>query len=372
MKTLAQLDLTGKRVLVRVDFNVPIDNRGNITDSFRIQGALPTIKHILSKNPKQLILMSHLDPWDEVPASTKDPRLKMDNVGKALERLIGQSVKKVDDCLASSLPKDKIVLLENLRFYKEEKKNDPEFAKKLAQYADVYINDAFGTCHRAHASVEAIAHMVKEKAAGLLVQKEVEMLAPVLKSPDQPFYVILGGTKVKDKIQVIGTLAKNARNIFIGGRMALAFAQAQYIDEDERVKARELSAQYKSKIILPVDFVLEDRSIVDSRNLPQDKRAFDVGPRTVTSWVSRLAGAALIVWNGPLGKFEEPPFDAATKAIASYLADSSATTIIGGGDSASAVRILGLQERMSHVSTGGGASLEFLEGKELPGLKALE
>ena len=374
LKTLDVIDTNGKRVLVRVDFNVPIDEQGNITDDFRIRGAIPTINHLLENDAKQIVLMSHLDPWKETPAETKDPRLKMDKVAARLQELIKRPVTKVDDCVDITLPRTAIIMLENLRFHPEEmaeRELQSIFAQKLAQHGDVYVNDAFGTCHRAHASVSAVPDYMDVKAAGLLVQKEIEMLMPLLKGPEQPFYAILGGTKVRDKIKVIDSLASQAAKILIGGRMALAFANAIYIDEAERNTAQSLLQKYRTKLVLPVDYVLENHETVDAQRLPPHLKAYDLGSKTLGVWRELLDDAATIVWNGPVGKFEEQPFDAATNALAAYLAASNATTIIGGGDTASAVRKGGYDRYMDHVSTGGGASLEFLEGKQLPGLKAL-
>ncbi len=373
IRTLDDVEVKGKRVLVRVDFNVPVDKKGKITDDFRIRRAVPTFVYLLDHGASQLVLMSHLDPWDETPASTKDPRLKMNRVARRLGQLIKESVAKVDDCINVALPDRKIVVLENLRFYKEEKKNDETFAKALAENGEVYVNDAFGTCHRPHASVEAIVKYFKENScAGLLVQKEVEAADRILRKPEHPFYVILGGSKVSSKINVIESLAKKADKLFIGGKMALAFAGVPYIEEDERKKAEELKKKYGKKLSLPVDYYDEDNHYVLSRNIPQDRNIYDIGPETLKAWESQMKDAKTIVWNGPLGYFEKKPFDRATNAIARYLANSKAVTVVGGGDSASAVQKLNLQKKMTHVSTGGGAFLEFLEGKELPAIKALE
>ncbi len=367
MLKIEDLNLTDKRVLIRVDFNVPLDETGEITDDFRIKSALPTIKYVLEKEAKQVVLMSHLGrPKGEVVDG-----LRMDNVATRLGELINEKVTKVDDCIDIGLPDSKIVLLENLRFHKEEKKNDDKFAMGLAAYADVYVNDAFGTCHRAHASVDAITKYVDEFGAGFLVQKEAEMLGPVLKSPKHPFYVVLGGAKVGGKIDVIKNLGHKADKLFIGGKMALAFADVSYIDQEERDKASDLMKEFSDKIVLPIDYVTEHEDIVDAEEIPSDVNLYDVGVKTVDMWKKLMLDGATVVWNGPLGYFEKKPFDKATNMLAEYLANSDATVIIGGGDSASAVRLLGLQDKMSHVSTGGGASLEFLEGKELPGLKVL-
>ncbi|TKJ17726.1 phosphoglycerate kinase [Candidatus Woesearchaeota archaeon B3_Woes] len=367
LKTLKNIDLRDKRVLLRVDFNVPLDKKGNITDDFKIRCSLPTIKYIKQK-AKQVVLMSHLDPWKNNPASKKDSRLKMDKTAKKLSRLIGEKVVKVDDCIDVKLPLDKIVLLENLRFHKGEKENDRQFAKKLSYHGDVYVNDAFGTCHRSHASVNAIVRYFKNRCAGLLVEKEVKMLNPILKPP---FYVVFGGSKIKSKIKVIGKFGKKADKIFIGGKMALAFIDVHYIDLGERRIARKLMKKFSNKLVLPVDYVLEDKKIVDVNSIPKNKKIFDVGSRTILEWKNILKNAKTIVWNGPLGCFEKKPFDRSTNELIKYLARSKAKTIIGGGETADSVRKLNLQNKMTHVSTGGGASLEFLEGKKLIGLKVL-
>ena len=371
LKTLKDIDFQDKRVLIRVDFNVPIDKKGNITDDFRIKSSLPTIRYIKQKKAKQIVLMSHLDPWKDNPAIKRDSRLKMDKIAKRLGKLIGEKIGKVDDCINVELPSNNIVLLENLRFYKEEKDNNKTFAKKLSENGDVYVNDAFGTCHRAHASVSAIVRYFKEHCAGLLVQKEVQMLNPILKSPKHPFYVILGGVKVKSKIKVIEKFGKNADKILIGGKMALAFVDVSYIDQKERKIAKKLMKKFSNKIILPFDYVLENGKAVDINSIPENKEIFDVGPKTILKWKEIIRDAKIIVWNGPLGYFEKKPFDRATNELAKYLAKSKSKTIIGGGETVDAVRILNLQNKMTHVSTGGGASLEFLEGKKLPGLKVL-
>ncbi len=366
LKTLKNTNIKGKRVLVRVDFNVPLDKRGRILDDFKIRSSLETIKYL--KKAKQIVLMSHLDPWKN--AIKKDKRLRMNNVAKQLSRLIGSNVKKVDDCVDIELPSDKIVLLENLRFHKGEMSNDKNFAKRLAKNGEVYVNDAFGTCHRAHASVNAVVKHFKSRCAGLLVEKEVAMLSPVLKNPKHPFYAILGGAKVGSKMGVIEKLCKSADSILMGGKMALAFADAGYIDKDDRIKAKKLMEKYSDKIVLPVDYVLDNKKQVNSVSIPKNKKVFDIGSGTVLWWKKVLSNAKMVVWNGPLGYFEKKPFDRSTNEIAKYLSKKNVNVIIGGGDSANSVRKLNLGKKI-HVSTGGGASLEFLEGKKLPGLRVL-
>ena len=370
LKTLKDLDLKDKRVLVRVDFNVPLDKKGNIVDDFKIRCSLPTLNYIKSR-AKHVVLMSHLDPWKDNPVIKKDSRLKMDKIAKRLSKLIGEKIVKVDDCVDVKIPSDKIVLLENLRFHRGEKKNDLVFAKKLSHYGDVYVNDAFGTCHRSHSSVNAITRYFRKRCAGLLVEKEVKMLNPVLKSPHHPFYVVLGGSKIKSKINVIKRFSKKADKIFIGGKMALAFMNISYIDLEERKIAKKLIKRFSDKIVLPVDYVLENKKIVYVNLIPNNKKIFDVGPRTMLEWKNALKGSKTIVWNGPLGYFEKKPFDKSTNDLIRFLARSEAKTIIGGGETADSVRNLNLQNKMTHVSTGGGASLEFLEGGKLIGLKVL-
>ncbi len=370
LKTLKNTNVRGKRVLVRVDFNVPIDNRGKILDDFKIRCSLETIKYLKKKKAKQIILMSHLDPWKDNPASGRDLRLRMDSVAEILSKLIKGDVVKMHDCVDVKLPSDYIILLENLRFHKEEEKNDKKFAKKLAKNGDVYVNDAFGTCHRAHASVDSIVKYFKNYCAGLLVEKEVKMLYPVLKNPKHPFYFILGGAKIASKIGVIEKFGKIADKIFIGGKMSLAFLDIPYIDKEDRLKARKLNKKYFDKIFLPVDFVLDDKKILDVRCIPKNKKIFDIGPITILLWKRIISDAKMVVWNGPLGYFEKKPFDRSTNEIAKYLSKKNLDVIIGGGDSENAVRKLNLGKKI-HVSTGGGASLEFLEGKKLPGLKVL-
>lgn len=371
LKTLDKIDLENKRVLVRVDFNVPIDKNGKVVDDFRIKCFLPTLKYILKKNPKQIILMSHLDPWKDNPAIKKDPRLRMDNIAKRLEKLINKKVAKVNDCININLPKDKIILLENLRFYKGEKENNMIFAKKLAKNSDVYVNDAFGTCHRAHASVDVIIKYFKDFSVGLLIEKEIKMLNPILKKPERPFYAIIGGAKVKSKIKMIEKFSKIADKILIGGKMALAFENIPYIEKEEIEIAKKLLKKHSKKIILPIDYVTEDKIRVSVKEIPKNKNIYDIGAKTIDSWKKILIKASLVTWNGPLGYFEKKPFDNSTKKIAKFLAKLKAKTIIEGGDTSNALRKLKLHKKMTYISTGGGATLEFLEGERLPSLEAL-
>jgi phosphoglycerate kinase len=379
LKTLEQLKLNGKRVLCRVDFNVPIGkpetSKGEIKDDFRIRSALPTIRYVLDQGA-DIVLMTHIDPWDEISPATKDPRLRTNNVAIRLSELIGMPVAKVDDCVDIELPKSRIVMLENLRFHKEEKKNDDDFARKLAKNGDVYVNDAFGTCHRAHASVDAVVKYFREHGAGLLVQKEVEALQPVLVDPKHPFYVIMGGSKVGSKIAVIESLGKKADKIFIGGKMALAFAGVDYIEAQERETAARLMKQYPGKIVLPVDYRAEDCEVYSSDSIPSGLNIYDIGPETVKDWGEQIKNAKTTFSNIIVGYFEKQPFDQGTNGLIQAVARSKGFSVIGGGDSVKAIFDLIKKgvvkaEDFDHISTGGGASLEFLEGKVLPGLAAL-
>ncbi len=385
---LTDLDVKGKRVLVRVDFNVPLDEARHITDDTRIRAALPTIEHLLNEGAA-VILMSHLGRPKGV-----DDALRLDPVATRLSELLGRPVKKVDDCVgpeveaaARELGPGEVLLLENLRFYKEETANDPEFARRLASIADVYVNDAFGAAHRAHASTAGVAHYLPA-AAGLLLARELDVLGGALENPERPFVAILGGAKVSDKIGVITNLLTKVDALLIGGGMAYTFLKAKGYEvgksllDAERIElAKELMAEAEKRgvrLLLPVDVVIaddfsEDASTreVDVDSIPADWEALDIGPKTRQLFAEEVAKAKTIVWNGPMGVFEMAPFAHGTRAVAEALAASKGTTIIGGGDSAAAVQQFGLAERMTHISTGGGASLEFLEGKVLPGVAAL-
>ena len=383
--TLKDLDVNNKRVLVRVDFNVPLDTKGNITDDKRIRAALPTIKYLI-KNNAMVILMSHLGR----PKGEIIDKLKMDNAAKRLERLLGRHVYKLDDCVGQDVEDfidkmvDKeVVLLENLRFYKEEKENDPEFAQSLADLADVYVNDAFGTCHRAHASVESVTKYL-QSAAGFLVEKEIEMLGKVLEKPKKPFIAIMGGVKVSDKISVIKSLLKKVDYLLIGGAMMFTFYKSQGMEvgrsivEDDKLGLAKSLLKNK-KMILPTDTIIADKidkgaktKTADIDKIPKNMIGVDIGPETIKKYKKMIAKAKTMIWNGPMGVFELSEFAKGTNEIAKALAKSKAVTIVGGGDSASAIAKLKLEKKMTHVSTGGGASLEFLEGKKLPAIKALE
>ena len=386
--TVQDVDLKGKKVIMRADFNVPLDDRQNITDARRIEAALPTIQYILKQNPKKLILMSHLGrPKGEVIESA---RLKP--VAEKLQELLGEDVLMLEDCIGQEVEsaiaesKQRVVLLENLRFHKEETKNDAEFAKKLASLADLYVNDAFGTAHRAHASTEGITHYLTS-AAGFLLKKELDFLGKAVNDPEKPFVVILGGAKVSDKILLIENLLGKADAIIIGGGMAYTFLKAQgkkignSICENDKLDLAkallEKAATIGVNIALTTDFVIvesfekpEGKRVVDE--IPDGWESVDIGPKSCRQYKEILATAKTVVWNGPMGVFEIDAFAQGTKEIAEYLAGlKGVTTIIGGGDSAAAVSKFGLDDKMTHISTGGGASLELLEGKELPGIKAL-
>lgn len=386
--TLKDVSFYKKNVLMRVDFNVPLDDRLQITDDTRIRATLPTIRYILDKNPKKIILMSHLGR----PEGKRDPKYSLNPVAQRLEELLGQSVKFLDDCIGEKIKKEiedskeRIILLENLRFYAEEEKNDPNFAKELASFGDIFVNDAFGTAHRAHASTEGVTHYLTS-VAGLLLEKEIRYLGKTLENPQRPFVVILGGAKVSDKIGVIENLLPRCDCLLIGGGMAYTFLYAlnkqignSKLEKDKVSVAKEIlerAKQLKKELVLPVDHLVVDKieagqaiEIVDDE-IPQGKIAVDIGPKTVEEFKNILKKAKTVVWNGPLGIFEIEEFSKGTKEIATFLAGISATTIIGGGDTASAIAKFKLENKMTHISTGGGASLEFMEGKVLPGIKAL-
>jgi len=397
-KTVRDIDVRGKRVLVRVDFNVPLDENRNITDDRRIAAALPTIKYLMD-NGARVILMSHLGrpDTDENGKATPDSiaKFNLDPVAQRLSDLLGKPVKKVDDCIgdevkeaAMSLKDGEVLLLENVRFYKKETKNDPGFAEKLASIGELYVNDAFGTAHRAHASTEGVTKFIPG-VAGFLMEKELDYLGKAIGNPERPFLAILGGAKVADKIPVIDNLLTKVNSLIIGGGMAFTFYKAQgkeigksLLDEagldltrNAVAKARELGVN----LVLPVDVVVAtefandaERKVVSVDNIPADWMGLDIGPKSIELFKQVIDEAKTIVWNGPMGVFEMPNFAVGTRAIAEALANASATTIIGGGDSAAAVEQMGFADKMSHVSTGGGASLEFLEGKELPGVVALQ
>lgn len=388
-KTVRDIDVQGKKALVRVDFNVPLDDQKEITDDTRMVAAMPTIKYLLENHAK-VILCSHLGR----PKGTANPDFSLSHLVEHLEKLSGAKVIFAKDCVGpeakkavSSMKDGQIVLLENLRFHKEETANDPEFSKKLASLADVYVNDAFGTAHRAHASTAGVAKYLPA-VAGFLIQKELDFLGKALENPERPFIAILGGAKVADKIGVIENLMKIVDCLIIGGGMAHTFVAAQgfgigksLFDPDTLETAKQIIADAKRKgikIMFPVDFVVADAfsadaktTIVPVESIPDDMMALDIGPSSRMLFATELKQAKTILWNGPMGVFEMPPFAAGTRAIAQALSEAQGVTIIGGGDSAAAVKKLGFADKMTHISTGGGASLEFMEGKELPGIAAL-
>jgi phosphoglycerate kinase len=387
-RSARDLDMRGKRVLVRVDFNVPVKD-GQVTDDTRIQRALPTIRHILSEGGRP-ILISHLGR----PKGEPEPEYAMDPVADRLEELLGEPVLKLDAAVGPEVEKELdnwdglgVVLLENSRFYPGETKNDPEFSEQLASLADLYVDDAFGAAHRAHATTVGVAERLPA-AAGLLLEEEVDYLDGVLENPERPFVAILGGAKVSDKLGVIESLLEVADTLLIGGAMCFTFFKAQdyevgdsLVEDDYLEEARRLIDEAGDKLVLPADVVVADRMEEDAEsetvgvdNIPPYKMGLDIGPRTVELFEEHISGAKTIFWNGPMGVFEIEAFAKGTEGVARAVAAASAegtTSVIGGGDSVAAVRKLGLEDRMSHISTGGGASLEYVEGKELPGVAAL-
>ena len=390
LNTIREADLSNKRVLIRVDFNVPL-KEGKVTDATRIVAALPTINYILSQPGTSLVVMSHFGR----PKGKKNMDFSMIPVGKKFEELLGRPVKVASDVIGEEVRKEvealkagEVLLLENCRFYPDEEANNPEFAKELASFGDVYVNDAFGTAHRAHASTEGVAHYLPSYA-GFLIEKEVKFMAPLLENPEKPFVAIIGGSKVSSKISVLESLVKTCDAIVIGGGMAYTFLKVQghqigksLVEDDYLETARNFLAAAEKKgvkVILPVDHVCaaafaEDAEpvAVDAIDIPADLMGMDIGPKTTAAIVAELANAKSVVWNGPMGVFEFASFAKGTEAVAKALAASKATTVVGGGDSVAAINKFGLADKISHVSTGGGASLEFLEGKVLPGIKALE
>ena len=389
-KTVRDVDVAGKTVLVRVDFNVPLDKQGHVTDATRIEAALPTIRYLLERNAR-VVLMSHLGRPDGKVVES----LRMAPVARELERLLGQQVKTAPDCvgpeverLVRELQPGEVLLLENLRFHPEEEANDPDFARQLASLGEIYVNDAFGTAHRAHASTEGVAHHLPA-VAGFLMQKELEALGKIVENPDHPFAAIIGGAKVSTKIKVLQNLLDKVDILIIGGGMANTFLKAKGYDVGKSLLEPDMidvawdlmrRAQDRGvRLGLPVDLVAAERFeadaptvVVDVDKIPEGWAIVDIGPRTIEEFRSLLQPAKTIFWNGPMGVFEMPRFAAGTRAIAEILANSGATTVVGGGDSVAAVEQMGYSDRMSHISTGGGASLELIEGRTLPGVAALE
>ena len=389
-KTIEDVNVSGKRVLVRVDFNVPMDDNKKITDENRIMGALPTINYLL-KHGAKVVLCSHMGR----PKGEFNMKYSLAPVAERLSQLLGQEVKMAKDVIGpdadatvASLKDGEVCLLENLRFHKEEEKNDPEFAKKLASYGDLYVNDAFGTAHRAHASTEGVTHYLPS-VCGYLIEKELRIMGGALENPERPFLAILGGAKVSDKIGVINNLLEKVDVLIIGGGMAYTFQKAMgghignsLCEDDKLDLAKELLARaaYKGKrIVLPVDneagnsFSNDCLHItVHSQEIPDGFEGMDIGPVTREMFVNEVKRAHTIIWNGPMGVSEFPVFAEGTRAVAQAVAENPGITIIGGGDSAAAIQKLGFADKVTHVSTGGGASLEFLEGIELPGVAALD
>jgi len=385
-KTVKDIDIKGKRVLMRVDFNVPMQD-GKVTDDKRIRASLPTIEYVLDQGAS-LILMSHLGR----PKGTPNPAFSLKPASETLAGLLGRPVQMAPDCIGSEVERlaevlkpGEVLLLENTRFHAGEEKNDPELAKAMAVLGDVYVNDAFGSAHRAHASTEGVAHILPA-VSGFLMEKELEYLGRATANPDHPYIAILGGAKISDKIAVVENLLKRCDKLIVGGGMANTFLAAKgfnmqdsLVEEGSVETARAIVSKAGEKLLLPVDAVVADKfeaeaasQTVDVDKVPAGWRIMDIGPKSVEAFKQALMGARLIVWNGPMGVFEMPKFAEGTFAIARLLAESGATTVIGGGDSASAVKKAGVAKQMTHVSTGGGASLEFLEGKELPGVAALQ
>lgn len=391
--TIDKVELKSKRVLVRVDFNVPLDENLNITDDTRIVESLPTIKKIVAEGGKA-ILMSHLGR----PKGGPNPKYSLKPTAKRLSELLGKEVKLAPDCIGDEVKamvnqmKDgDVLILENVRFHPEEEKNDPEFAKQLAELGDVYINDAFGSAHRAHASTEGVTKFIKVSAAGYLMQKELEYLGAAVSNPKRPYVAILGGAKISGKIDVINNLLDKVDTMIIGGGMAFTFFKAQgkeigksLLEEEKIQLAKEVLEKVKStevRFLLPVDVVVASEfnndspaSVVGVDAIPSDKMGLDIGPETIKLFKEEILKAKTVVWNGPMGVFEFDNFAKGTFAIAEALAEATSkgvVTVVGGGDSAAAIAKAGLKDKVSHVSTGGGASLEFLEGKILPGVAAL-
>lgn len=382
--SIRDLDLNGKVLFMRVDFNVPLTEDGqSITSDKRIKASLPSIEYALEQGAG-LILASHLGR----PKGKPVPTMSLKPAAARLAELIGREVKMAPDCVGPDVAAMKpapgeVLLLENLRFHAAEEKNDPEFAKQLAALCDVYVNDAFGSAHRAHASTEGITKFVAQSASGLLMQKELEYLEMATKNPPRPAVAILGGAKVSDKIEVIQNLAKIVDTLVIGGAMAYTFSKAKgeptgkSLVEDDKVElAKSLMEEFGSKLMLPTDHVVsaefrEGAPFEVLEQIPDGMMGLDIGPKTVDAYCAVIAAAKLVIWNGPMGVFEKPPFDKGTMALAKAVAESDAVSIVGGGDSEKAIKTSGLGSKISHISTGGGATLEYLSGIELPGVAAL-
>jgi phosphoglycerate kinase len=389
-KTIRDLDLKGKRVFIRVDFNVPLDDSGKqITSDTRIRAALPTIQLALERGAA-VILASHLGR----PKGKPNPKMSLAPVAERLSELLDRPVRQAPDCigpevekLANALKSGDVLLLENLRFHAGEEANDPEFAKHLAALCDVYVNDAFGAAHRAHGSTAGMVDLVKESAAGLLMEKELNYLSKAVSNPERPYVAIVGGAKISDKIQFLRNFLGLADKVLIGGAMTYTFMRAQgqpvggsLVEEDKIELAAELLAQSGGKLMLPVDHVIAtelnaaaETRIVDGvkEPIPDGWKGFDIGPKIIEAYAAEISNAKMIVWNGPMGVFEVTPFAQGTLAMAKAVAASAATSIVGGGDSEKAIKTAGVGSSITHISTGGGASLEFLGGEKLPGVEAL-
>jgi phosphoglycerate kinase len=389
-RTVRDVEVAGRRVLVRVDFNVPLDEHGRVADDRRIRESLPTVRYLLEQGAA-VVLMSHLGR----PGGRVVEELRMAPVGERLAQLLGRPVRVLPDCVGpeveavvARLQPGEVALLENLRFHPGEEANDPDFAAALARLGDLYVNDAFGTAHRAHASTVGVAAHLPA-VAGLLMEKEIRYLSRLLESPEHPFVAVLGGKKVSDKIGVLRNLLERVDAVLVGGGMAYTFLRSQgyrvgrsLVEEDKVELARELIERARARGVqlwLPEDVVVAERPspevprrVVPAGEIPEGWMGLDIGPRTAERFAGVIQGARLVVWNGPMGVFELEPFAAGTRAVAEAVARCPGTTVVGGGDTAAAVERFGLLERFDHVSTGGGASLEFLEGRELPGIRVLQ
>ena len=388
--SIKDIDFQGKRVFCRVDFNVPLDDKNQITDDTRINASMPTIRHIIN-NGGRLILASHLGR----PKNGPEAKFSLASVAPCLSQYLGTSVKMAPDCVGPDVKRmvdqmndGDVLLLENVRFHAGETKNDPDFAKALAANADIYVNNAFGTAHRAHASTEGVTKYLQPSAAGFLLEKEIKYLGLALAYPDHPFVAVIGGAKVSDKIAVIENLLDKVDTLIIGGGMAYTFLQAKgrptgksLVEADKISLAKKLIQKAADKgvnLLLPQDHIVAaefsptaEHKVCSDANFPSDWMALDIGPATIATYTGALRNARMVVWNGPMGVFEFDNFAKGTVAVAETLAESKARSIVGGGDSVAAVKKAGVESKMTHISTGGGASLEFLEGKELPGLAAL-